>query len=69
MAETNLQGMIYYIKHFKRIGRTSTHEDVDLSKVHTMYHQREMEEAHRDPKVVPTVDPMDWPKTLERVEE
>ena len=34
-----------------------------------MYHQRDMVEAHKEPEVVPTVDPRDWPKTLETVEE
>ena len=28
-----------------------------------------MEESHKDPKVVPTIDPRHWPKTLETVEE
>ena len=36
MAESNLQGMIYYIKHFKRIGRTFTHTYVDIYKVRAM---------------------------------
>ena len=66
MAEANLQGMIYYIKHFKRIWRTCTHVDVELSKVRTMYHQRDMEEVHKYPKVVPTVNTRDWLKTLKR---
>ena len=42
MAEAYLQSMIYYIKHFKRIGCTCTHADVDLSKVRAIYHQRDM---------------------------
>ena len=42
MDEENLQGMIYYIKHFKSIGSTSTHVDVELSKVRAMYHQWDM---------------------------
>ena len=61
--------MIYYIKHFKNIGCTCTHENVDLAKVRTMYHQRDMEEDHKESEVVPTVNPKDWPKTLEMVEE
>ena len=69
MVEANLQSMIYYIKHFKNIGRTFTHADVELSKVRAMYHHRDMEESHKDPKVVPPVDQRDWPKTLETVEE
>ena len=69
MAEANLQGMIYYIKHFKIIGRTCMHADIKISKVRTMYHQREIDEYHKDPEVVPALDPRDWPKTLETVEE
>ena len=42
MAEANLQGMIYYIKNFKIIGRTCMHVDVELSKVRAMYHQWDM---------------------------
>ena len=69
MAEANLQRVIYYTKHFKRIRHTCKHAYVELFKVWSMYHQREMEESHKDPEVVPAVDPRDWPKTLEMVEE
>ena len=69
MAEANIQVMIYYIKHFKTIDRTCSHAGFDLSKVFSLYHQQYMEEAHRDPEVVPMVDPKDWPKILEMVEE
>ena len=48
--------MIYYIKYFKMIGRTCTHAYVDLYKVLKMYHWRDMEESHKDPKVVPTIN-------------
>ena len=60
--------MIYYIKFFKIIERTCTHTDFGISKVRAMYHQRELEEAHKSPEVVPTVNPRDWPKILEKVE-
>ena len=49
MAEANLQEMIYYIKHFKRIRRTCTHAAVELDKVCAMYNQRDMEESYKDP--------------------
>ena len=42
MADTNLEGMIYYIKHFKRIGRMCMNVDVDITKVRAIYHQRDM---------------------------
>ena len=34
-----------------------------------MFHQRYMEEAHKDPEVVPTFNTRDWPNTLETAEE
>ena len=69
MAEANLKDIIYYINHFKMIVHTCTHIDVDLSKVRAMYHQWDMEEYHKEPKVVPTADLRYWRKTLETVEE
>ena len=69
MVENNLHGMIYYIKKFKIIGRKCTQADVELFKVCNIYHQQDMEESHKDPEVVPTVNPRDWPKNLETVEE
>ena len=69
MTEANLQGMIYYIKHFKRVGRTCTHADVDIAKFRAMYQQRDMEEASKDSEVVPTFDPKEWPNNLETVKE
>ena len=68
MADANQQGMIYYINHFKNIVRTCTHADADLYKVPTMYHQRYIEEAHKDSKVVATAIPRDCPKTFKTVE-
>ena len=47
--------MIYYIKYFKRIGRKFTHADVELDKICAMDHTRDMEGAHKDPEVVPTL--------------
>ena len=69
MALANLQVMIYYIKHFKRIGCTYTHVNVELDKVRAMYHHRDMEEAHKDQEVVPTVNPKCWIDYFETVEE
>ena len=69
MAEVNLQGMIYYINHFKRIMCVCTHAAVELFQVRTMYHQQDMEVAHKETKVVPTVNPREWLKTMETVEE
>ena len=59
IAKENLQGMIYYIKTFKRIVRTCTHTDVELSQVRAMYHRQDMEESHKEPGVVPIIDPRD----------
>ena len=43
IGEANLQGMIYYIKNSKRIGRTCTHANVELDKFRAVYHHREIE--------------------------
>ena len=67
MAEANLQGMIYYIKNFKRIGRTCTHTNFEIAKVPALYYQQNMEDVHKYPEVVPNVDPKELPKTLETV--
>ena len=69
MDEANLQEMIYYIKNFNSIGCTCTHAKVGRAKVRAMYHQRDMEEDHKEPEVVTTINTKDWPKTLETVEE
>ena len=57
MTKANLKIMIYYIRNFKKIGRTCTHAHVDLYKVHAIFHQWDMEETHKGPEVVPTIDP------------
>ena len=64
MAEANLQGMIYFIKNFKRVGRICTHANVDLAKVRTIYHQRHMEYSHKEPQGVPTIDTKGRTNTL-----
>ena len=51
------------------IGRTCTDANVDLTKVRAMYHQRYMKEAHKDPEVVPTVNPKNPPNTFETVDD
>ena len=41
-----------------------THTDIDISKVRAMYNQWDMGEPHKDPEVIPTVNPRDCPNTL-----
>ena len=69
MAEANLKVIIYYFKHINRIGRTSTHDNVEISKVCVIYHKRYMEEAHNELEVVPTFDPKGCSNNLKTVEE
>ena len=40
--EARLQGIIYYIKYFKRIGRTCMHADFDPAKFRVIYHRQGM---------------------------
>ena len=54
---------------YNRIGCTKTHTDFEIAKVLVIYYQQYMEEFHKYPEVVPNVDPKDWLKILETVEE
>lgn len=68
-AEENLQGMVYLIRHHKRVCRTVDFADVTLDKVLKLERQREFEAAHTNPSSEPTIDSKDWPKTMELVVE
>ena len=65
MAETNLQGVVNFVRHYDRIARVIVPPNITPVKVQNMYHQRDMESKHDDPTVVPDVDAKDWPQTLE----
>ena len=64
MAATNLQEMLYFINHPKRVGRILNYDYVALIKVCKLYCQHEMEEAHKNPDFVPAIDPKYRPSNL-----
>ena len=67
MAETNLKGMVYFLKHKQRISHALVFGDVVLADGRWLYSQRGMEQAHKDLQQVPTVNTKDWPSTMELV--
>ena len=69
MYKANLQGMVYYIKHFRMILHTCKHSNVELNKFQVLCHQRDMEEYHKEPEFILIVDTKECPKTLETVED
>ena len=42
---------------------------MELTQVCKLYHQHDMDESHKEPNVVPTAKPKDWPNNLEMVVE
>ena len=69
MAETNLQGVLYFINHHTRFDRTYNYANVALTQVGKLYHQNDMEKSKRYPNVVPDIASKDWSRTLETVVE
>ena len=61
--------MVYFINYHNIFSWELYYTDMVLTQVHKLYRHCDMEEAHTDPNVVPTVHPKDWPKHLEMVVE
>ena len=52
-----------------RTSRTLRASDITITKIKALRNLREEEDAHTDPSESPTIDPKNWPKTLEAVGE
>ena len=69
MAEANLKRMIYELRHVARCSRTIVWGDITLVSTRKLVRQAEMEGSHRDPVALPTIEPKNWPKTFEAIDE
>lgn len=67
-AEDNLRLMCYYLRYKERTSRVVAAADVTIDSVRELRHHREWEDAHKDVDP-PTIDPKDWPRTIEGLEE
>ena len=68
-AATNLRLAVYYCRHKKRTSRTVAPADVTCPNIRMFKTLREEELSHTPPTQAPTINPKNWPKTLEAIYE
>ena len=69
MAEANPKRMIYQLRHVACCSRPITWADVMLVSVRKLGMQAEMKESHKDPMMLLVIEPKNWPKTFEAIDE
>ena len=69
MAEANLKRMCYELRHHTRVSRPVVWADITLLSVRALSAQAEMEASHRDPITLPVMDPKNWTKNFEAIDE
>jgi hypothetical protein len=69
MAETNLKRMVFQMIHSIRVSRTVIYQDITLVSVRGLLAQAEMETSHKDPTTLPIMDPKNWTKNFEAIDE
>ena len=68
-AETNLKRMVFQMMHTVRVSRTVIFPDITLVSVRTLSAQAEMEASHKEPTALPVMDPKNWTKNFEAIDE
>jgi hypothetical protein len=69
LAENNLKMARFYLRHRARVSRAVVPVDITLVNVRSIRELCTSEGKHEDPKVKPTIDDNDWPKTMEAFDE
>jgi hypothetical protein len=69
MAEANLKRMCYQLRHHTRVSRPVVWADITLASVRAFSAQAEMEASHKDPTTLPVMDPKNWTKNFEAIDE
>ena len=69
MAEANLKRMCYQLRHHTRVSRPVVWADITLASVRAFLAQAEMEASHKDPTTLPVMDPKNWTKNFEAIDE
>ena len=69
MAETNLKRMVFQMTHTVRVSRAVVFQDISLVSVRALSAQAEMEASHKDPTALPVMDPKNWTKNFEAIDE
>ena len=68
-AEFNLQLAVYFLRHKRQVSRPVLIGDVTLPTIRALRTTRDAEAKHQNPTVVPKIDPKDWPKTIEGIQD
>jgi len=67
-AEDNLQLACYWLRYQKRTSRIPTAAQITLENIRSLRELKEWEEEHKDVEK-PEINPKDWPRTIEAIEE
>ena len=67
-AETNLKLMVYYLRHRLRTSRALAAADVTIDNISALKPRKDFEKDHEDADP-PKINPRNWPKTIEGLEE
>ena len=68
-AEFNLQLAVYFLRRKQRVSRPVLIGDVTLQSIRALRTIKDAEAKHQNPTVVPKIDPKDWPKTIEGIQD
>jgi hypothetical protein len=69
-AETNMQLASYTVRHHGRISRTTIVPAMNPTSIRRLRELKIKEESRdRDPASAPTIDPKNWPKTMDALED
>lgn len=68
-AENNLKLLAFYLRHQARTSRNTTPALITLERIRSIRELRDYESTWKASDEVPTINPKDWPKTMEAVHE
>ena len=69
MAKANMKRMIYQLRHVVHCSWPTVWADITLVSVRRLAVKAEMEASHKDPVSLLIMDPKNWPKNFEAIDE
>ena len=67
--EPQAKRMVFQTTHTVRVSRMVVFQDITLMSVRALSSQAEMEASHKDPTALPVMDPKNWTKNFEAIDE
>ena len=68
-AAMNLKLLSFHLRHQVRVSGTVAVASVTLETIRTIRELREFESTYNNPNELPVINPKDWPKTMEAIDE